>query len=148
MRIQSMLLIALVCVNAGMALVDGLGALGVLPAYSYVHPLSNQTVVSGSGGLVQYGNASDIATQWSGNPPTTIGVIGDIVGSLPIYFKIIIDLIGGFPLLIVQLGAIFPLDTVSGYVVLAFAGAMATVWGYLMVTFIIELISGRYIADG
>ncbi len=130
-----------------MALVDGLGALNVLPAYSIAHPLSNQTTNTNGGGIVQYGNASDIANSWSANPPTTIGVIGDIVGSLPIYFKIIADVIGGFPLLIIQVGAMFPLDAVSQAVILVLATAMATVWGYLMITFIIELISGRYIAE-
>jgi hypothetical protein len=148
MRLQSQLIIIIICLNAGMALVDGLGALGVLPAYTISHPLTNQTTSTNGAGIVQYGNASDIADKWSQNAPSTIGVIGDMVGSLPTYFKIIADVIGGFPLLIIQIGAMFPLDSVSTAVVLAFATAMATIWGYLMVTYIIELISGRYIADG
>ncbi len=94
MRIQSQILIALICFNAAIAFVDALGELNVLPGYNYAHGLgTNSTDYNGA--LVQYGNATDLATSWSQNPPSVVAVIGDIVGSLPSYFKIVIDLIGG-----------------------------------------------------
>lgn len=142
MRIQSQILIALICLNAAIAFSDGLGALGVLPGYSYVHPLS-QNGTTPEGAMVQYGNATDAASSWSQNPPTVIGVIGDIVGSLPSYFKVLIDVIAGFPLLIIQLSSIFALDVTGTLVIVAFAALLGTPFGFLMFSYIIELISGR-----
>jgi hypothetical protein len=137
-----------------MVLVDGLGAVGVqyniqlVPGYNYTHAASNSTQPQGTGAMVQYGNATQLAQQWSSNPPTTIGVIGDIVGSLPIYFKILADVLAGPAVIIIQLANMFPLDTVSANIVVLFAAAIETIWAYLMVTFCIELISGRYIVEG
>ena len=148
MRVQSELIIMFICLTAAMVLVDGLGAAGAVPGYSYVHAPSNSTVPQGTGAMVQYGNATQLSQQWSANPPTTIGVIGDIVGSLPIYFKILADVFAGPVALIVQLANMFPLDEASGNIVILFAGAIETVWAYLMVSFILELISGRYIVEG
>lgn len=146
MRTASQIIIALICLNAAIAFADGLGALGVLPAWNYTHGLSvNSTDPTGA--LVQYGNATDMATTWSSNPPTVIGVIGDIVGSLPSYFKIIVDVIGGFPILIIQLSNMFALDPTGTLVVLVFASLLATPFGFLMFSYIIELISGRSLFD-
>lgn len=147
MRIQSQLLLIMVCINAGMAFADGLGALNILPGYSLTHPISNSTFINGTDSLVQYGNATDNAVQWSASPPSVIGVIGDIVGSLPGYFKVIVDLIGGFPILIIQIGNMFPLDSISELVVVLFASAMATIWGFLMLSYVFELISGRMVNE-
>jgi hypothetical protein len=142
MRIQSQIIIALIILNACIAAYDGFGALGLIPEYAYVHQL-NQTQLTPDEGLVQYGNASEIAEDWSQNPPTVIGVIGDIVGSLPTYFKIIIDVIAGFPMLIIQIADAFALDTVTASAILVFATLFGTPFGFLMVSYIIELISGR-----
>ena len=142
MRIQSQIIIALIIMNACIAAYDGFGALGIIPEYAYVHPL-NQTQLTPDEGMVQYGNASDIAADWSQNPPTVIGVIGDIVGSLPTYFKVLIDIFAGFPMLIIQIASAFALDTVSSAAILVFATLFGTPFGFLMVSYIIELISGR-----
>ncbi len=142
MRIQSQILIALICFNAAIAFVDALGTIGVVPGYNYAHSLSTNST-DYNGAMVQYGNATDLAASWSTNPPTTIGVIGDIVGSLPSYFKIVIDLIGGFPILIIQLSNMFALDATSALVVAALATFLATPFGFLMFSYIVEWISGR-----
>jgi len=142
LRIQSQILIALICFNASIAFVDALGVIGVVPGYNYAHSLgTNSTDYNGA--LVQYGNATDLASSWSQNPPTTIGVIGDIVGSLPSYFKIVVDLIGGFPILIIQLSNMFALDSTGSLVIAALATFLATPFGFLMFSYIIEWISGR-----
>lgn len=148
MRIQSELIIIFICITGGMVLVDGLGVAGCVPGYSYVHALSNGTVPVGSSSLVQYGNATQIAQQWSAKPPTTIGVIGDIVGSLPGYFQIIAIALAGPGALIIQIAGMFPLDAASANIVVLFAAAVTVVWGYLMATFVVELLSGRYIVEG
>jgi hypothetical protein len=67
---------------------------------------------------------------------------------LPIYFKILADVFAGPAVLIIQLANMFPLNAASGNVVILFAGAIETVWAYLMVSFIVELVSGRYIVEG
>jgi hypothetical protein len=142
LRIQSQILIALICFNAAIAFVDTLGIIGVLPGYNFAHGLgTNSTDYNGA--MVQYGNATDMATSWSQNPPTAIGVIGDIVGSLPSYFKIVIDLIGGFPILIIQLSNMFALDATGALVIAALATFLATPFGFLMFSYIVEWISGR-----
>jgi len=93
---------------------------------------------------VQYGDAGEIAEAWSTrDPPTLLGVIGDIMGSIPWYFTMILSVIAGFPMLILQLSSAFPLDPVASNVVLAFDIALVAIWGWLMASFIIELISGR-----
>ena len=130
-----------------MTCVDGLGAAGVIPGYSLAHGLSGSIPTDPSQAAIQYGNASDIATQWTKNPPTALGTIGDILGSLPWYFKMVIDIFSGFPFLIAQLGSAFPLDAASSNVVLIFAVALSTVWGWLMASFIIEIISGRFLNE-
>ena len=142
MRIQSQIIIALICFNAAIAFVDGLGEIGVLPGYNYAHGLSTNST-DYNGAMVQYGNATDMARSWSENPPTTIGVIGDIVGSLPSYFTVIIDLIGGFPILIIQVSNMFALDATATLVVAALATFLATPFGFLMFSYIVEWISGR-----
>lgn len=131
-----------------MVLVDGLGAAGAVPGYSFVHAPSNSTQPQGTGAAVQYGNATAISTNWSVNPPTTIGVIGDIVGSLPIWFQILIPVFAGPATLIIQIASMFPLDAASANIVVLFAGAIEGVWAYLMVSFVLELISGRYVTEG
>ena len=150
MRIQSQLLLIFVCLNAGMTLVDGLGSAGVIPGYALSHGLTNSTSSSTdpNSAAVQYGNATDIAGQWTAKAPTVIGVIGDVVGALPWYFKMIADVITGFPFLIAQLGSAFPLDNTSANVVLLFVTALSVIWGWLMVSFIVELISGRFLNEG
>lgn len=148
MRIQSELILIFICLTAAVTLVDGLGAAGCVPGYSYVHQASNSTQAQGTGAAIQYGNATAIATNWSKNPPTTIGVIGDIVGSLPIYFQVLSNVFAGPALLIIQIANMFPLDAPSSNVVLLFAGAIETIWAYLMVSFVVELVSGRYIVEG
>lgn len=150
MRVQSQLLLIFICLNAGMTMVDGLGMLGVIPGYSLAHSLSNSTStpLNPSNAAVQYGNASEIATQWSANPPTILGMIGDILGSLPWYFKMILDVIGGFPFLIVQLASSFALDPISAAAILCISSALSLIWGWLMASFIIELISGRMLNEG
>lgn len=150
MRIQSQLLLIFICLNAGMTLVDGLGTLGVIPGYAYAHGISNSTSTSlnPSDAAVQYGNASQIADSWSKNPPTILGMIGDILGSLPWYFKMILDIIGGFPFVIVQLASGFALDPLSSAVVVCFSSALSLIWGWLMASYIIELISGRMLNEG
>jgi len=142
LRIQSQIIIALIILNACIAAYDGFEALGLIPEYAYIHPL-NQTQLTPDEGMVQFGNASDIAADWSQNPPTVIGVIGDIVGSLPTYFKVLIDIFAGFPMLIIQIASAFALDTVSSAAILVFATLFGTPFGFLMVSYIIELISGR-----
>jgi hypothetical protein len=150
MRVQSQLLLIFICLNAGLTLVDGLGNLGVIPGYSLAHSLSNSTAISSSptDAAVQYGNASQIATSWSQNPPTLLGTVGDILGSLPWYFTMIIDIFTGFPFLIVQLSSAFALDPLSSNVVLVISVALSSVWGWLMASFIVELISGRLLNEG
>lgn len=143
MRIQSQIIIAILCINAAIAFVDTLGYLEVIPGWGYAHGLSEGANVDYEGSMVEYGNATDIATQWSQNPPSVIAVVGDIVGSLPSYFKIIVDIIGGFPLLIIQLGSMFALNDVAVLVIAAVATLLATPFGFLMFSYIIELISGR-----
>jgi hypothetical protein len=142
LRIQSQIIIALIILNACIAAYDGFGVLGLIPEYAYIHPL-NQTQLTPEQGMVRYGNASDIAADWSQNPPTVIGVIGDVVGSLPTYFKVLIDIFAGFPMLIIQIASAFALDTVSSAAILVFATLFGTPFGFLMVSYIIELISGR-----
>lgn len=136
----------MICINAAIAFVDTLGELGFMPGYEFAHALStNSTDVDGA--MVQYGNATDAATSWSENPPSVIAVIGDIVGSLPSYFKIILDVIAGFPLLIIQLSNMFALDATASLVITAVATMFATPFGFLMFSYIIELISGRSLND-
>lgn len=147
MRIQSQIIIALICLNAAIAFADGLGELGVLPGYNYAHGLTGTNSTDYEGAMVIYGNATDLAANWSNDPPTTIGVIGDIVGSLPSYFKVILDVIGGFPILIIQLSNMFALDSTSTLVVAAFATFLGTPFGFLMFSYIIELISGRVVNE-
>ena len=150
MRVQSQLLLIFVCLNAGMTLVDGLGNLGVIPGYSMAHSLTNSSSIptDANSAAVQYGNASQIATSWSQNPPTLLGTIGDILGSLPWYFRMILDIFTGFPFLIAQLSSAFALDALSSNVVLVISVALSSVWGWLMASFIVELISGRMLNEG
>lgn len=142
MRIQSQIVIALICINAAVAFYDGLGALGVVPEYQFTHGL-NQTQLTPDQAQVQYGNASELAEGWSQNPPTVIDLVGDIVGSLPSYFKVILDVFGGFTMLILQLASAVPLDPVSAAVITLFATLLATPFGFMMLAYIVELISGR-----
>ncbi len=145
MRIQSQIIIAIICINAAIAFYDGAGALGLVPSFEYAHPLTNSTYSGGE--PVQYGNASDVATQWTKNPPSVIGIIGDIVGGLPIYFKVILDVIGGLPMLVAQLASAFALDTVSASALLLVSTLLGTPFGFLMFSYIVELITGRVIHD-
>ena len=149
MRKQSQLLLLFICINVGMSMVDGLGSLGAIPGYSYAHGLSNSTSIPNdpSAAAVQYGNASEIATAWSQNPPTLLGTIGDILGSLPWYFRMILDIFTGFPFLVAQLASAFTLDPLSSNVVLVISVGLSSVWGWLMASFIVELISGRMLNE-
>lgn len=140
MRIQSQLLLIFVCINAAMGLVVALQGFGVINLFGSIS--TSDTDLNSA--AVQYGDAGEIAEAWSTrDPPTLLGVIGDIMGSIPWYFTMILSVIAGFPMLILQLSSAFPLDPVASNVVLAFDIALVAIWGWLMASFIIELISGR-----
>ncbi|MCL2476327.1 hypothetical protein [Candidatus Bathycorpusculum sp.] len=140
MRIQAQLLLIFVCINAAMGLVTALQGLGVIDLFSAIST-PEQTLDSAA---VQYGDPGEIATAWSTrDPPTLLGVIGDIMGSIPWYFSMMLSLVAGFPMLVLQLSSAFPLDPLASNVVLAFDMALVAIWGFLMVSFVIELISGR-----
>ena len=140
MRIQSQLLLIFVCINAAMGLVSALQGFGVIDLFGSVS-VPEQTLDSAA---VQYGDGAEIAESWSTrDPPTLLGVVGDIMGSIPWYFTMILSVIAGFPMLILQLSSAFPLDPTAANVVLAFDIALVAIWGWLMASFIIELISGR-----
>jgi hypothetical protein len=137
---QSQLLLIFVCINAAMGLVSALQGLGVIDLFGSIS-VPEQTLDSAA---VQYGDAGQIAEAWSTrDPPTLLGVIGDIMGSIPWYFSMILGVIAGFPMLILQLSSAYPLDPVASYVVLSFDIALVSIWFWLMTSFIIELISGR-----
>jgi hypothetical protein len=88
MRIQSQIIIAIICINAAIAFGDSLGALGVLPGYDVAHSLSvNGT--STEAAMVQYGNG----LMWLRNGAVTAnGYWGswDIVGSLPSSLRLLL----------------------------------------------------------
>jgi len=140
MRIQAQLLLIFVCINAAMGLVTALQGLGVIDLFSTISTPAQDL----NSAAVQYGDAGEVAEAWSTrDPPTLLGVIGDIMGSIPWYFTTMLSLVAGFPMLILQLSSAFPLDPVASNVVLAFDIALVGIWSWLMFSFVIELISGR-----
>jgi hypothetical protein len=148
----------ILCLNLAVTLVNSLGAVGAIPGYNYLHPISgaNSTLaLNQSQNLVSYGNVSSAAGGWinsTSNYGTGIlgvfGMIGDIVNSLPTFFKIMLSVVFGFPALIASICTVYglnPLNPVSSsdYVVTIFLVAFEGIFFYLMLLFVVELISGR-----
>ncbi len=141
MRTQNQIIIFILCINVAMAMVDAFGS-GVIAGTQYT---SNP---SDSGTLNTYAseyNATSTASEWQ--PPTLLTAIGDIVWSLPKFFIIILDIIGGFPLLLIRIGNLFVFDSFAAAAWLVFCSGIGVVFGYIMVMFIIELVSGRSLND-
>jgi len=145
MRVQSQLLVLFVCLNAAMGMVTELSNLGIVNLFGSTGVDAPKSV---GDAMVQYGDAPAIADDWSKKPPTVLGMIGDILGSIPWYFRIAMSGIAGFPILAVQLANAYALDPMGNAIVTIFVVGLTLVWGWLMASFIIELISGRFLNEG
>lgn len=144
MRVQNQIVIFILCLNVALAMVDAFGS-AVIPGtgYGYSGPPSDNG--SALGTYTSEYNATDVAANWQ--PPSVLTAIGDIVWSLPKFFIIMLDIVAGFPLLLIRIGAMFAFDATAGATWLVFCGGLGAIFGYMMVTFILELISGRPLND-
>lgn len=95
----------------------------------------------------QHFNATEIAHGWSATPFSGIPVIGDIFGGFNFFWQTIGYIIDGFPTLLVWIGDSL-IGTSEGQIAfMVIANIIRATQALLIVTFLIEFISGRVFTD-
>jgi len=139
-KAQFKVLIFIACLNLSVGLVIGLG----LPGTEYMQPA--QPAMSAED-YEEHFNATDIVGGWDTNIITGIPIIGDIFSGLQFLWRNFQYLIDGFPMFLTWISDTYILDaetqTALNYIIWVLRGIYAIMMG----VFVIELISGRVIAD-
>lgn len=95
----------------------------------------------------QHFNATEIAEGWSATPFSGIPLIGDIFAGFNFFWQVIGYLIDGFPTLLVWIGDSL-IGSYEGQVAFTIiANVLRAAQALLIVTFLIEFISGRVFTD-
>jgi hypothetical protein len=141
MRVQWELLLALFIINLSIGLVMGLA----LPGTAQV--ANNQPITNATQYEQQF-NSSKIET-WGGkgNPLQGIPVIGDIFGGFLFLTQNIQFLIDGLPSLLTYLEHAYITDSSAQLAFEVIANVLRAIYAFLIMIFLIEFISGRYMSD-
>jgi hypothetical protein len=139
MKIQYELLLGIFIINLGVGVVMGLA----LPGTAYV--------AAGPAGVnaTQYEqqfNSSDIA-RWKGSPFSGIPVIGDIFAGFNYLWQNIQYLVDGLPKFLDFIKTSYIVDPTAQLAFDIIENAIRAIYALLIVIFLIEFISGRYISD-
>lgn len=144
MRVQTQILIFILCINTMFTLVLNLNAAGTpIGGLQYVQP----TNTTGSfNDTTSRFNATQIANQWSQNT-FNIPVIGDIWSGFSFLIKNIGYLLGGFAFMFAWIGDSMLTDSSARVAFDILSGAIGAIFSVLMALWMVEIISGRVLND-
>ena len=139
MRLQTQILVFMICLNLATTVVVQLG----VPGTGYTQP-SNST-----GTATQYEQRFN-ATEMGGNWQATnygIPIIGDIFGAFYFFFNCIKFLLAGFPIMLWWIGDNFITDPAGRIAYGILITPIIALFAVMMGMYIIEFIGGRYLNE-
>ena len=144
MRVQTQILIFILCINVSFTLLMNLNASGTpIGGMNYVQPLNASSSFNDT--INQY-NATAVASAWSQNT-YSIPVIGDIFSGFSFLIKNMAYLLGGFAFMLSWIGDGMIVDSGARAAWVVITGALSAMFAVLMFLWMIELISGRVLND-
>ena len=140
MKVQWQILLFIFCLN----LTFGLAIAVAVPGTEYVTP-----VVQGPNATEyeEHFNATELAEGWDQNPLSGIPIIGDVFAGFSFAWQYMQYLVDGFPMLLGFIRNTYITSSAGIVVFLVLENVLRAIFALLIVTFLIEFMSGRVFTD-